>query len=411
MLYSQMFVLRRLTIYSVLLAGLGFGNLVALGTERAWAQSNTKPATTTARTKASRAEAALRRSANSGTVTVITGGVEGVSNTYQELASDLASVLDVRSELRVLPIIGYGSLQNIEDLLYLNGIDFGMVHSDVMRHIQQRQLPGGAKRKLRFVTKLYDESIHILAGKKITDIKQLSGQTVIVGRPGSGNEMSALTLIGDLQLKVKTVHFAFAEGVEKVRKGEAAAMFVVTRKPAAKLRKIPAKSGLHFLSVPMNETVLETYEPDPLTSADYPGLVPGGSEIVTARMSAVLAVYNWQVGSSRYENVTRFIKSFGSKLEKLKQASRKDVWEKLDLTGEVKGWERYGPAANLVKEILTARAAKTAKTDAVRDPEFVLFADYIRQKAERNLSEEQIRRLYERFKIWGQTQANNAPQQ
>lgn len=392
MLYLQFTATAKLKSGILLAASLWLIMLTALGAGSATAQSQS--------------ENAIRQKANAGTVSLITGGVDGVSNTYQQLASDLASVLDVKSELRVLPIIGYGSLQNIEDMLYLKGIDVGMVHSDVMRHMQQKQVLPGARNRLRYVSKLYDEQLHVLANTKYTDVRKLNGQTIIVGRPGSGNEMSALTLLRDLRLKVKIIHVEFDEGVEQVRDGRAAAMVVVTRKPSSKLRKIKANSGLHFLPVPMTKTVLRTYFPDPLTAEDYPNLVPPGKPVETARMAAILAVYNWKDKSLRYANVTKFIRTFIGKLDELSQASRKDVWQKLDLTGEVKGWQQYEPAANIIRRAVAARqtVAPRLQSRIKKNTEFAAFVKLVQSTSSKKYSPEELLKLYLSYKDWSQKQ-------
>ncbi|MGI9462656.1 MAG: TAXI family TRAP transporter solute-binding subunit [Aestuariivirgaceae bacterium] len=371
----------------VLVASLWLAGFLALNSDTIRAQANS--------------EDSIRQRVNAGTVTLITGGVDGVSNTYQQLASDLAGVLDVKSELRVLPVIGYGSMQNIEDLLYLKGIDVGMVHSDVLRHTEQQRKLLGAKRRLRYITKLYDEQLHVLASTKFTSVKQLNGQTVIVGRPGSGNEMSALTLIGDLGLKVNLTHVEFKEGVQHLRTGRAAAMIVVTRKPSSKLRKIKANSGLHFLPVPMTKTILRTYDPDPLTAEDYPNLVPPSKPIETARMAAVLAVYNWKSDSSRSANVLKFISTFTSKLEKLKQASRKDVWQKLDLGGKVKGWKRFRPAEPIIQKAIAARPVASASDQPANESlEFSKFAEFVNKTTGKTHSADELLKLYLEYKDW-----------
>ena len=68
----------------------------------------------------------LPAKANAGTVGIISGGVDG---TYVRIAADLAAVLDDGQSLRVLPVIGKGSLQNVADILYLRGIDVGSVEA------------------------------------------------------------------------------------------------------------------------------------------------------------------------------------------------------------------------------------------------------------------------------------------
>ena len=49
-----------------------------------------------------------RQQINSGTVGIISGGVDG---TYIRIATDLAAVLDNGDNLRVLPVMGKGSVQ------------------------------------------------------------------------------------------------------------------------------------------------------------------------------------------------------------------------------------------------------------------------------------------------------------
>ena len=268
-----------------------------------------------------------------------------------------------------------------------------------------------AKNWRKYITKLYDEPLHILAHTKYTDIRQLNGQTVIVGRPGSGNEMSALKLIRDLHLKVKLIHVEFEEGVQQVRDGRAAAMVVVTRKPSSKLRKIKADSDLHFLPVPMTRTVLRTYFPDPLTAEDYPNLVPPGKSAETAGMSAVLAVYNWKDKSLRYANVTKFIRTFIGKFDLLSQASRKDVWQKLDFTGKVKDWQQYQPAAKIIRRVVASRqdVAPRLQSRIKKNTEFAAFVKLLRATSNKKYTREQLLRLYLSSKDWSQT--SNAPSQ
>ena len=48
------------------------------------------------------------------------------------MASDMASVLDDADKLRVLPILGKGSVQNLVDILRLKNIDMGFVTTDAL---------------------------------------------------------------------------------------------------------------------------------------------------------------------------------------------------------------------------------------------------------------------------------------
>ena len=138
--------------------------------------------------------------ANAGTVGVVSGGVNG---TYVRVAADLAAVLDDGDRLRVLPIISKGSVQNIADILYLRGIDIGIVQSDVLAYVRQQRLFPGVDQAIQYITKLYEEEVHVLARKDVGRLEDLSGQVVNVDGKGSGSAMTASVLFGALGVQPK----------------------------------------------------------------------------------------------------------------------------------------------------------------------------------------------------------------
>lgn len=70
-----------------------------------------------------------RERVNQGTVAVLGGSITG---TYSQLVWDMSTLFDDGYDLRVLPVLGKGSLRATEDLLYLKGIDVALVQSDVL---------------------------------------------------------------------------------------------------------------------------------------------------------------------------------------------------------------------------------------------------------------------------------------
>src|SRR4029453_3457433 len=70
-----------------------------------------------------------KQSLNANTVTLITGTIGG---TYVQFGADLASVLDDGNKIRVLPIVGRGSVQSVADILFLQGVDLGVVRADTL---------------------------------------------------------------------------------------------------------------------------------------------------------------------------------------------------------------------------------------------------------------------------------------
>lgn len=281
---------------------------------------------------------AMVAQANGGTVGVIAGGVDG---TYIRIAADLASVLDDGDALRVLPILGKGSVQNITDIMLLRGIDVGIVQSDALVFARSRRLVPGIDSMIQYIAKLYDEEIHILAGAGIAGLQDLAGKTVNIDVPGSGTAMTAALVFGLLGIQPRLAQDTQDVALTKLRQGEIAAMVFIAGKPARLFSGVPAGSGLHFLPIPATPALIDTYLPSTLGAADYPSLVPQGDTVETIAVGAVMAVYAWQPGTERHRKVARFVDAFQSRFPAFLQAPRHPKWKDVNLTAQVPGWTRF----------------------------------------------------------------------
>jgi uncharacterized protein len=103
--------------------------------------------------------------ANAHTVGIISGGLDG---TYTRFAADIAAVLDGVDDLRILPVLGKGSLQNLADLLYMRGVDVAIVQSDVLAAAAQQRVFPMIEQQVRYITKLYTRLIHTGEGEWVT---------------------------------------------------------------------------------------------------------------------------------------------------------------------------------------------------------------------------------------------------
>jgi TRAP transporter TAXI family solute receptor len=283
--------------------------------------------------------AGLVARANQGAVGVITG-MEG--GTYARTGADLTILDD--DTLRVLPTLGKGSLQNLSDILYLRGIDVGFVQADALAYAKQHNMFPGLTDSIRYIAKLYDEEIHILARKDITRIEDLDGQRVNVDVTGSGSAMTAEILLDALGIKPKIEHEKQVTGVQELKHGDIAAIIQVAGAPMPLLVDIPTDSGLHFLPVALTPGLAQTYFPDKFTHDTYPLLVPADAPVPTIAVGDVMAVFAWQARNERYARVTRFVNAFFSKFDQFQQPPRHPKWREVNLTAEVPGWARFQPA-------------------------------------------------------------------
>ena len=329
--------------------------------------------------------------ANAGTVGIISGGVDG---TYVRIASDLATVLDDGDRLRVIAVLGKGSLQNIADILYLRGIDIGIVQADVLAYAKRKQLYPGLGQAIQYITKLYDEEVHVLARRDIEKLQDLAEQPVNVDVVGSGTAMTAAVLFEGLQIPVRTTNDDQSTALDKLKRGEIAALVYVSGKPARLFSGLNANTGLHFLPVPITAPLLETYLPAQFTHTDYPQLVTDDTPIDTIAVGSVMATFAWPPSQERYKKVARFVEAFFNKFQLFMQPPRHPKWKDVNLAAEVPGWVRFAPAQDWLK-----RQAVVASAGHSQQQDFDGFLARINNPGA-PLTSAQKESLFREFLVW-----------
>lgn len=328
---------------------------------------------------------------NGGRVGIISGGIGG---TYIRIATDLASVLDDGDRIRVLPIMGKGSVQNISDILYLKGIDIGIVQSDVLSFMQRKAVHRNIQARIHYITKLYNEEFHLVAAKGINDIQQLAGKKVNFGVKGSGTDMTATTVFSNLEIDVVPVHYDQALALDKIKKGEIAATIYVAGKPARAIAELKQGSGYKLLAVPFTEKLQETYLPARLSAKDYPNLVKRRAAVDTIAVGAVMAVFNWKSSNARYQRVVRFIDAFFSNFNEFQQQPRHPKWREVNLAAKLPGWTRFPYAEQWL-------AKNKPKPPVDTKQEFKRFV--AAQGPNSGFSQPELEKLFKKFVQWQQT--------
>jgi uncharacterized protein len=350
---------------------------------------------------AAQSAVALRNTVNQGTVAIISGGVNG---TYIRIASDLAAVLDKSDQLRILPIAGKGSVQNITDLLYLRGIDIGIVQSDVLGYVRKENLHPNIEQRIRYVTKLYNEEVHILAREDVGQLPDLAGKKVNVDVAGSGTAMTASILFDMQGVKVEPTNFDQALALEKLKNGEIAAMVYVAGKPTDLFRKIEGNSNLHFVPMPLTADLLQIYLPSSITHDDYPALVADGQSIDTVAVGAVMAVYNWEPNGERYKRVAAFVDAFFDGFGEFLNPPRHPKWQEVNLATQLPGWTRFRPAQEWLDRRTTPAGAGYDLALKNSFEEFLAFINETSGRGGQSVSPQSREALFARFLDWRKRQ-------
>lgn len=289
----------------------------------------------------------LREQINAGTVRIVSGDVDGTSF---RVAADMATVLSDGTDMRILPVIGKGSIQNLTDILYLQGVDLAIVQVDVLDYLKDNKLFRGLDRRVHYITKLFNEELHLLVRDDIKSIQDLQGKTVSFGLAGSGSFVTASKVFETLGVQPEPVTGDLAMALEKVKSGEIAGMVYVGGKPARLFRDVEADSGLHFLPVPFTPELLETYMPSRLSNKDYPTLVGSEGDINTVTVGSAMIAFNWKPDTERYRNLSRFVETFFNKFDEFKKAPRHGKWTEVSLTSRIPGWTRFGAAEEWLRK-------------------------------------------------------------
>lgn len=287
--------------------------------------------------RTAQAQEAQREEVNRGVVGVIAGNAQG---THLDVVADLADALNRGYELRILPIVGEGSVRSVEDLLYLRGIDLAIVQSDVLDFYEQNNFIPNASQQIRYIARLFDEEVHLLARKEIASVADLEGKPVNFGPDGDGSFLTSGIIFDTLSIDVNVQSDPHSIALSKLVAGDIDAMMVVGGKPMNLLQTIDQSAGVHFLDLAPDK-IRGAYAASSISDQDYPDLFAPGERVETVATAAVLAAYNWPSDHPRGEKVRRFVASFfEGGFDKLLEPPFHPKWRDVNLNAEVPGWQR-----------------------------------------------------------------------
>jgi len=163
----------------------------------------------------------------------INTGVVGIVSEGTDYTVDLALTLaGEQTGLRLLPIAGAGALQNAKDVVFARGIDFGIVQTDVLDEIKRAPPFPGVEKYLRYVTKLYDQELHVLAGGDIQSSDDLRGKKVKFGLRDSGTYTTAMAVFKAKGVEPDVTTLPHPVALDRLRRGEISALAYVATKPS-----------------------------------------------------------------------------------------------------------------------------------------------------------------------------------
>lgn len=297
------------------------------------------------------AEAEMKERVNASTVGFAAGLLEGAPIRF---ASDIGRVVNSGQAVHVLPVVTRGPTENVNDLLYLRGIDIAIINSDSLDEYRA-QVPQIGQRIVQILN-LFPSELHVFVRPEISSLADLAGKKVNFNTQGTAAAYSGPLIFSRLGIEPERIFEPHPVAIEKLRKGEIAAVVFVTSKPVDAFAKQKWPEGFKFLAVEHGSRLADYYVPASLEASDYPALIKPDQHIATIAVPTVLASFNWKPGTAGYGRVSRFVDELLGKLDTLRSPGFDPRWKDVDVTAAAPGLKRFARAQEWIEHRPTMRS-------------------------------------------------------
>ena len=301
----------------------------------------------------SSAEEEIRDKTNAGSIGLAAGLLEGAPVHF---AAEMARVVNENSDMHVLPIVTRGPTENVNDLLYLKGVDVAIINSDSLEEYKS-QVPQIQERIL-YLLSLFPSELHIFVRPEINSLADLAGKKVNFNTQGTAAAYSGPLIFSRLGIDVDKMFIPHPVALEQMKRGDIAAVVFVTSKPVDAFVKGKWGEGFKFLPVNYDAKFEDYYLPSFLDSTDYPNLIAKDQRIATISVPTILATFNWKPGSPRYVRTAKFVDELLSKLDKLRAPGFDPKWKDVDPKAKAPGLQRFRPVQDWLDHSATRQGAR-----------------------------------------------------
>jgi uncharacterized protein len=323
---------------------------------------------------------------------MILGGNPGT--TYFNVVHDMAAAVRGNGDLRVIAVDAPGGLASLQDLLFLRGIDLALVPENVLNYADAMASFGpGLRERLTYITQLYGEEIHFLAGPNTFSVENLRGQKVAVPPEDGNAEFTIRDLFRRLRIEAEIVRVASADAIDDVRSGTFAALALIGGKPLRFVAGLPKDASLRLLAVPFTQALGDDYSPSSFRVDDYPSLIAEGQTIDTVSVNAVIVANYPAKSDASTRRIARFVPALFGALSDLGGPQRHPKWSEVNLAATLPRWPRFPIAKELLEKSLQEQTASVQRN-------FEQFLQVNSPRGSPGRSPEERRRLFEEYLKW-----------
>jgi TRAP transporter TAXI family solute receptor len=241
-----------------------------------------------------------------------------------------------------------GSIDNVYAVYQRPGTQIGIVQSDVLAFVARVQSDPVLRRiakKTKLVFPLYNEEVHLLTRRGVTDFDDLTDRRVAIGREGSGTYLTARLLFNVSEVTPREmVPIDTEEALAELKAGRIDAMFYVAGYPVRLFTEgVTEADGLSLIPI-TNKSITEFYPRAEIPANTYrwqPTAVP------TVAVKSALISYDFRRRDC--DNVGKLAKLVSDNLDWLVKNGH-PKWRSVDLNFPLKGWEQYDCARKYLRK-------------------------------------------------------------
>jgi uncharacterized protein len=278
-------------------------------------------------------------------VTVLSDGLSEPGSLASQALSDLSIALDRESDVRLLPINGYGGPANVKDLIQLRGTDFAILNNDIFTYLDLAAPFPDARKKIRIVAPLVRQKVLLFARRDINGIEGLRGRKVGILAKHPSRTVTAKTIFGLLKSDAAIVEL---EGKDAAKKAQDLDAVLLYESDVPGFQAFGAAAGaFHLLPIPASGPLASVYTSKKLAKGALPGFDADGVE--TVEVTSILAAFDWNPKQGRYNDAVTFVDRVFAIAAKVRTRAPSSPFSRTDLRAPVPGWKYFGPAEMLAK--------------------------------------------------------------
>ena len=201
-------------------------------------------------------------------------------------AQNIAHALDHESGLRILPMLGKGAVQSVQDLEDFPVVDAALITTDSLAYVKGQSLLAPNESNITYISAIKQLPILLVTKRSIANVTALAGKKIATGAADTASFASGELLLGAMEVPFLRVAQSQENAVDALLAGRAdAALFVGLPLNIEKLG-----NGFHALPLVMPMQLAQIYKPIHLAAKDAANLVSQSQPLETVSTSLILAV-------------------------------------------------------------------------------------------------------------------------